>query len=257
MATDPSATYRPADLAAAAGISISLLRSYQSKGLLPPPRHQGRDAFYDDTHLERLLWIRDLKSRGYSLQMIHSAVLSESGAPATRPTGLEPPPATALRLREVADRSGVPAELLRAIEASQLLRPHRVGRTYRYSDADVTAVRRVLTLLGVGMPLEEFLGIADPALAAIDELSTRAVEVWMRQFTARVRDLGGNPDDFTDRVVASLRLMVSAVAGLVAYNVERAILNEAQAALHRTEDEVWGEAVANEVLRRHPDVAAG
>ena len=66
--------YRAEDLAAEVGISVPLLRSYQSKGLLPPPRHEGRVAWYGPHHRERLVHIRHLKERGYSLRMIAEAV---------------------------------------------------------------------------------------------------------------------------------------------------------------------------------------
>ncbi|MBV8236536.1 MAG: MerR family transcriptional regulator, partial [Acidimicrobiia bacterium] len=46
--------YRVQELAREAGIRVELLRSYQSKGLLPPPRHEGRVAWYGPRHLERL-----------------------------------------------------------------------------------------------------------------------------------------------------------------------------------------------------------
>ena len=64
--------------------------------------------------------------------------------------------------------------MVRALEASHLLRPHRLGRAARYSDDDVRAVRQVLTLLGTGMSLEEFLHIAQPQLDTIEALATRA-----------------------------------------------------------------------------------
>jgi DNA-binding transcriptional MerR regulator len=44
--------YRVDELAALAGISVELLRSYQSRGLLPAPTHEGRVAWYDARHLE-------------------------------------------------------------------------------------------------------------------------------------------------------------------------------------------------------------
>ena len=36
--------YRVEELAAAAGVSVELLRSYQTKGLVDPPRRDGRVA---------------------------------------------------------------------------------------------------------------------------------------------------------------------------------------------------------------------
>src|SRR5690348_735481 len=51
--------YRVEELAAAAGVSVELVRSYQTKGLLDPPRRDGRVALYDDRHLERLHAIKE------------------------------------------------------------------------------------------------------------------------------------------------------------------------------------------------------
>ena len=70
METNVGRGYRVEDLALAAGVSVELIRSWQSKGLLPPPRHQGRVAHYGPHHLDRLRRILDLKSRGYSLKAI-------------------------------------------------------------------------------------------------------------------------------------------------------------------------------------------
>ncbi|HKH24729.1 MAG TPA: helix-turn-helix domain-containing protein, partial [Acidimicrobiales bacterium] len=94
---------------------MQLLRSYQSKGLLPPPRHEGRVAWYGPHHRERLLHIRHLKERGYSLRMVAQAL--HDGGDSAAPLIDEH---EVLRLGEVAERSGVPVEVLRALEASGL-----------------------------------------------------------------------------------------------------------------------------------------
>lgn len=255
MPADARTRYRASDLAEAAGISVQLLRSYQSKGLLPAPIHEGRIAWYGSDHLERLEWIRDLKARGYSLKMIHAAVLEDEGSPSTPAAGLAPPPEATLRLRDVAERSGLPAEMLRAFEASHLLRPHRIGRAYRYTEADVRAVRQVLTLIGVGMSLEEFLAIADPQLATADQLAADAVAVWMRKVVSKLHGDAEAVEANTGRLVASVRVMSAAIAGLITYNVERAVLNAAQAAIANVGEAEWSEAITREVSRRHPDVA--
>lgn len=248
---DPSAErqrYRADELAASAGISVQALRAYQSKGLLPPPRHEGRVAWYGAHHRERLDRIRDLKDRGYSLRMV-AEVLDDGVA---RPVGLVDDHAV-LRLADVADRSGVRVEVLRALAASGLLRPHEVGGTHLYSEADVRFVRNVLALLGAGLSLDDFLRIARPLMAATGALGRDAVAEWDELVGTRIRRSrrsaarasapadgagesaegdgdgpGGTP---ADRVAESLRDLAAIVGQLVAYHVERAVLDAARSGL--------------------------
>lgn len=64
------AEYRIDDLAHAAGTTVRNVRAYQDRGLLAPPRRQGRVALYDDGHLARLRLIGQLLDRGYPLGAI-------------------------------------------------------------------------------------------------------------------------------------------------------------------------------------------
>jgi DNA-binding transcriptional MerR regulator len=59
--------YRIGELARAAGISVRTLRYYQERKLLPPPRHEGRIAWYSQAHLSRLRVIGQLLDRGHTL----------------------------------------------------------------------------------------------------------------------------------------------------------------------------------------------
>jgi len=59
--------YRLDELARAAGVASTTVRLYRSRGLLPPPRLQGRTGWYDDTHLSRLRLIARLQAEGHSL----------------------------------------------------------------------------------------------------------------------------------------------------------------------------------------------
>ncbi|MFD0270504.1 MerR family transcriptional regulator [Streptomyces sp. NPDC127106] len=59
--------YRTEELAEAAGISVRTLRFYRERRLLPPPRREGRIAWYDDHHLARLRTITALLERGHTL----------------------------------------------------------------------------------------------------------------------------------------------------------------------------------------------
>ena len=62
--------YRIEQLARAAGVAIDTIRFYQGKGLLEPPRRDGRITWYSEAHLERLGRIRELQQRGFTLTVI-------------------------------------------------------------------------------------------------------------------------------------------------------------------------------------------
>lgn len=225
--------YRAAELADEVGISIQLLRSYQSKGLVPPPRHEGRVAWYGPHHRERLLHIRHLKDRGFSLRMIAETLDEGAESPLALVEERE-----VLRLTEVAERSGVPVEVLRALEASGLLRPHHLAEGDRYSDADVRFVRNVLTLLGVGLSLDDLMRIARKQLDTSDALGRDVMDAWSQLVGTRLRrprrdgDEDRGPDahqrEHAERVAASIRALAAIVGQLVAYRVERAVLDAAR-----------------------------
>ncbi|AVH61373.1 MerR family DNA-binding transcriptional regulator [Streptomyces dengpaensis] len=57
-------------MAKEAGITVRTLRFYRERKLIPPPRREGRIAWYDDTHLARLRTISALLERGHTLSGI-------------------------------------------------------------------------------------------------------------------------------------------------------------------------------------------
>lgn len=59
--------YRLDELARQADVASTTVRLYQSKGLLAPPRLEGRTGWYDDSHLSRLRLIARLQNEGHSL----------------------------------------------------------------------------------------------------------------------------------------------------------------------------------------------
>ena len=247
--------YRAEDLAAEVGISVPLLRSYQSKGLLPPPRHEGRVAWYGPHHRERLLYIRHLKERGYSLRMIAEAV--GDARPVATPRPMEEH--EVLRLADVAERSGVPVAVLRALEASGLLRPHHLVEGDRYSDADVRFVRNVLALLEVGLSLEDLMRIARRQLEVSDALGRDVMDAWSQLVGSRLRrpprpgrEADDTQSDHATRVAASIRALAAIVGQLVAYRVERAVLDAAQAEIEAAGTDAEREALARSLASPFP-----
>lgn len=66
-------------LAAAAQMTVRNVRAYAGRGLIPAPRLVGRTGYYNKQHVDRLLLIRDLLDRGYTLAAIEEALEKNTG----------------------------------------------------------------------------------------------------------------------------------------------------------------------------------
>ena len=62
------------ELVEQSGVSTRTIRYYQSEGVLPRPRKDGRDARYSTHHIERLELIAELQERGLKLEAIKDLV---------------------------------------------------------------------------------------------------------------------------------------------------------------------------------------
>jgi DNA-binding transcriptional MerR regulator len=58
--------YRLSELARISGVSTRNIRAYRERGLLDPPRRQGRSAYYNAYHVAQLDTINQLLRRGFS-----------------------------------------------------------------------------------------------------------------------------------------------------------------------------------------------
>lgn len=69
-------------LAASVGMTVRNVRAYAGRGLIPPPRLVGRTGYYGPEHVSRLLLIRDLLDRGYTLAAVEKVLARQSTATA-------------------------------------------------------------------------------------------------------------------------------------------------------------------------------
>jgi DNA-binding transcriptional MerR regulator len=201
---------RVEQLSVRSGVSVDTIRYYQSKGLLDPPRREGRVAWYDGGHLDRLERVRTLQQRGFTLATIvrlvtggldaaDEALLGElsglndsddgpatgdpgrprQGGPVARgEAGHGPHREDALTIDELAVETGVPLALLKAIEAEGLLIPRRVGGHERYTAEDVAASKAGLLLLEWGIPLSALLELARRHHEATEAVAREAVTLF-------------------------------------------------------------------------------
>lgn len=70
------------ELAKRAGMTVRNVRAYSTRGLIDPPRLEGRTGYYSAQHLQRLLLIRTLLNRGFTLAAVEEAILN---SPTTAP----------------------------------------------------------------------------------------------------------------------------------------------------------------------------
>jgi DNA-binding transcriptional MerR regulator len=228
--------YSVEQLARAAGVAVDTVRFYQTKGLLPGPRREGRRAVYAARHLDILKRIKRHQAEGLPLAVVKrllgggkaskqaallAAVAAESGAPS-------------LTSAELAAGSGVAEPLLAALEAAGLLVPVTVGGEARYGEADLRMARAGLEVLGAGFPLPELMQLALRHAQHVEALADDAVGLFDR--VVRKVDAGGAD---ADAVADTFRRLLPAVTTLVALHFQRTVL---QRALAR--------------LRAHPDATA-
>ncbi|TSD57849.1 MerR family transcriptional regulator [Aeromicrobium piscarium] len=70
------------ELAQRANMTVRNVRAYASRGLIDPPRLEGRTGYYTLAHLQRLQLIRQLLDRGFTLAAVEDAILR---SPTTAP----------------------------------------------------------------------------------------------------------------------------------------------------------------------------
>jgi DNA-binding transcriptional MerR regulator len=244
--------YRVEQLAAKADVSVDTVRFYQSRGLLPPPRRQGRVAWYDDDHLERLARIRRLQARGLTLATIQRLLAGDlDAADEALVTAVSAAPSDeeTFTIEELAARSGIPLGLLQAVIREQLLIPRKVGGEDRFTGADVDAAAAGLRLLESGLPLPEVLDLARRHHAAMREVAERAVELFDTYVRHPLRDSGLPDDEAASRLVDAFSTLLPATTELVTHHFRRTLLAVAQEHIERVGGEAELAAVSREAAR--------
>lgn len=134
-----------------------------------------------------------------------------------------------LDLEALAVEVGATRSLLEAIERAGLLVPNHIGEdgAPRYSTADAQAVRAGLTLLDAGLPLGELLDLARRTDSAVRDISSHAVEAFLRFVRDPVRGTSLDDEEAAERLVTAYERMLPATERLVAHHLRRRLLAEA------------------------------
>ncbi len=245
--------YRVDALAAKADVSVDTVRFYQSRGLLAPPRREGRVAWYDDEHVARLARIRRLQARGLTLATIARLLAGELDAAdealVTAVSAPDPDSDERLTLGELAERSGIPLPILQAVLSEGLLVPRRTGGDDRFTTDDVTAAAAGLRLLEAGLPLPEVLELARRHHEAMRAVAEQAVELFDTYIRHPLRESGLPDEQAAERLVAAFQTLLPATSELVTHHFRRTLLDVAQEHIERVGVAAERNAVEREAAR--------
>jgi len=175
------------ELARRAGVASTTVRLYRAKGLLDPPRLQGRTGWYDDGHLRRLALIARLQDDGFSLAGI--ATLLErwrDGQSLEGLAGVEhqleqllgTPHAATFAPDELLDR--FPAEAMTPNLMQRAAALGLIGATDdgRIAVTDVRFLDAGAALARLGVPLGDVLDEWERLRAQTDDVARRFVDLF-------------------------------------------------------------------------------
>lgn len=226
--------YRVEQLASTCEVSVDTVRYYQSRGLLTPPEREGRIAWYQEEHAERIREIRALQRKGLTLGAIERILVGEGGGP-DRDLALAVADARGdgdadelLSLETFAQRSGVPASLIQAVEREGIELGRLAEGEMHYTSGDIEMVRGALRLLEYGLPLGELLSLARDANNAMVLLARRAVELFDTHIREPIHDTATTSEEAAGRMVEAFDTLLPAVTNLVANHFRRVVLAEAE-----------------------------
>ena len=222
--------YRIEQLARNAGVAVDTIRFYQGKGLLEPPRRDGRVTWYGEGHVERLRRIKELQQQGFTLTVIQRFLAGELEpsdealvAAVTRPAA----PQT-LTLAELAERSGVAEPLLMSLEKAGLLVPIEGGEQPLYPADDLDAIAAGMKLIAAGVPLGELLDLGKDYAMAVDRTARRAVDLFDRHVRERIQAEGGETEAAERRLLQTFNDLLEASGTLVRHHFQRTLLRAAR-----------------------------
>jgi DNA-binding transcriptional MerR regulator len=207
------------ELARRCGTTVRTVREYQTLGVLPPPRKQGRVAVYGDRHVARLQAVARLQERGYSLAAIADLLSAwETGSTLPAVLGLgDAPTVGAIDEVPVIVAADDLAAGLPAIFGTKRLarRAERVGLVHvldggRYHVRSPALVQLVAELLEAGVSASQVLDVVEGITAHADALAGPAAALVQHHLMGATAD--GVPSDDDVQRLRRVRLLLAQAA---------------------------------------------
>ena len=210
------------DLAQRAGVPTRTIRYYTQQGLLPSPKLEGRVGYYDETHLDRLRLIKELREKRFLPLAVIRSVVRHFEAGTDLETMLAPldmvfaprwdaTDTSEFTREELAVEAAVDASVVDAAEDMGLLFPVRNGRERRYTRDDVHMLAVAKEWLELGIPRK----LGRLYRESLEEISRMQVQAFNQSVVAPVAKEGLGAEHTRQRLVEGYRDMSRVFTQLV------------------------------------------
>jgi DNA-binding transcriptional MerR regulator len=219
-------------LASTVGMTVRNVRAYAGRGLIPAPSLVGRTGYYGSEHVSRLLLIRDLLDRGYTLSAVEKVLRRHSTATAGHALDLLNTLEDPLGQAEVPEEMTVEA-LLRLAGAGQetafLDRLVEVGLVERVDEGRVRLMRPFVVRAGakamaLGLDRGSVLAMLPLLGEHLHVIAQRFVDEFRAQLWKPFAD-AGLPEERWPAMLDSIRTLLP-VASQAVFAVFRDELNK-------------------------------
>ena len=247
--------YRIDELAREAGTTVRNVRAYQDRGLIAPPRREGRVGMYSEAHLARLRLIGQLLERGYTLANIGELIgglerghdlgdLIGLGAAIVSPWSDEVP--TYVTPLELAEMFGGEASVEALEDAVKLGLVEVEDERFRVPSPRL--LHAGAELYAAGVPLDAIMDIAKKLRRDTDRIAARFVELAETHLFAPYGDELPPPEDIPriTELVRRLRpLTEMAVDAELARAMERRVAERFGRRLEKVREQTRADADAS------------
>ena len=217
------------ELARRTGMTVRNIRALQAKSLLPPAELVGRKAFYTERHVARILLVRKLQSRSFSLASIQTLLETwVAGSGLMDVLGLEDSLMTAgapVAAEEAADVEQTFPELLapRVLEKAIAL-DIVVNREGRFVAPSGELLDIVKQQVAAGYDLEVVLDEAQLLYADLERIAARFRDSFFRNIVApymAAETPGSGVSEVAEKIAILRPLVMRAVTILMWRAIER------------------------------------
>jgi DNA-binding transcriptional MerR regulator len=197
------------ELAQVSGLTVRNVRSYQSRGLIPPPQVDGRTGYYGAEHLSRLQLIREMQAQKFNLAAI-AHLLRETRGDGQDVLGLTRTLMTPFENEapEIVEHADLMRRLGGEVEARHIAKAEKLGLVISIGENSFEAPSPTLLgagerLVGLGVPLEVVLQTMDKLKRQTERIAETFVQMFL-EFIWKPFDDAGRPGSDWPQVQAAL-----------------------------------------------------